>query len=64
MAESPVKKDMIWAGTDDGLVQLTTDGGQHWSNVTPKDLPEWSMVSLVEASHYDAGYGVSGRGPP
>ncbi len=54
MAESPVKKDMIWAGTDDGVVQLTTDGGQHWSNVTPKDLPEWSMVSLVEASHYDA----------
>jgi len=55
LAESPVKKDMIWAGTDDGLVHLTTDGGQHWSNVTPKDLPEWSMVSIVEASHYDAG---------
>jgi photosystem II stability/assembly factor-like uncharacterized protein len=55
LAESPVKKDMIWAGTDDGLVQLTTDGGQHWSNVTPKDVPEWSLVSIVEASHYDAG---------
>jgi photosystem II stability/assembly factor-like uncharacterized protein len=53
LAESPIKKDTIWAGTDDGLVQLTTDGGQHWANVTPKDLPEWSMVSIIEASHYD-----------
>jgi photosystem II stability/assembly factor-like uncharacterized protein len=55
VAESPLKKDMIWAGTDDGLVQLTTDGGQHWANVTPKDLPEWSMISIVEPSHHDAG---------
>ena len=37
LAESPLKKDTIWAGTDDGLVHLTTDGGQHWANVTPKD---------------------------
>ncbi len=55
VAESPLKKDTIWAGTDDGLVQLTQDGGQHWANVTPKDLPEWSMISIVEASHYDPG---------
>jgi photosystem II stability/assembly factor-like uncharacterized protein len=55
VAESPVKKDLIWAGTDDGLVHLTEDGGKHWVNVTPKDLPEWSMISIVEASHYDAG---------
>ena len=55
VAESPAKKDMIWAGTDDGLVQLTTDGGQHWANVTPKDMPEWSMISIVEPSHFDAG---------
>jgi photosystem II stability/assembly factor-like uncharacterized protein len=54
VAESPVKKDMIWAGTDDGLVQLTQDGGKHWTNVTPPEMPEWSMVSLVEASHHDA----------
>ena len=54
MAESPVKKDMLWAGTDDGLVHLTTDGGQHWNNVTPKELPE-SMISIIEPSHYDAG---------
>jgi photosystem II stability/assembly factor-like uncharacterized protein len=55
VAESPVKKDMIWAGTDDGRVHLTQDGGQHWANVTPPEMPEWSMVSIVEASHHDAG---------
>ena len=55
VAESPVKKDMLWAGTDDGLVHVSMNGGQNWSNVTPKDLPEWSMISIVEASHYDAG---------
>jgi photosystem II stability/assembly factor-like uncharacterized protein len=54
LAESPLKKDTIWAGTDDGLIQLTTDGGQHWANVTPKDMPEWSMISIIEASHHDA----------
>ncbi|HLJ27593.1 MAG TPA: glycosyl hydrolase [Candidatus Angelobacter sp.] len=53
-AESPVKKDLLWAGTDDGLVHVTTNGGQNWSNVTPKELPEWSMISIIEPSHYDA----------
>ena len=48
---------MIWAGTDDGLIQLTQDGGQHWTNVTPSNklLPEWSLISLIEASPHDAG---------
>lgn len=55
VAESPVKKDMIWVGTDDGLVQLTTDGGQHWGNVTPKEMQEWGIISIVEPSHFDAG---------
>jgi photosystem II stability/assembly factor-like uncharacterized protein len=55
VAESPVKKDMLWVGTDDGLVQLSTNGGQTWANVTPKEMPEWSMISIVEASHHDAG---------
>jgi photosystem II stability/assembly factor-like uncharacterized protein len=55
VAESPLKKDMLWAGTDDGLVQLSMTGGQSWTNVTPKDLPEWSMISIVEASHHDPG---------
>jgi photosystem II stability/assembly factor-like uncharacterized protein len=57
VAESPVKKDLIWAGTDDGLIHITQDGGQHWTNVTPANriMPEWSLVSLIEASPHDAG---------
>ncbi len=55
IAESPITKGVIWVGTDDGLVQLTRDEGKNWSNVTPKDLPEWSRISLVEASPFDAG---------
>ena len=55
IAESPLTKGLIWAGTDDGLIQLTRDGGKSWNNVTPKDLPEWSRISLIEASPLDAG---------
>ena len=55
VAESPLVKGLIWAGTDDGLIHLTRDGGGHWTNVTPKDLPEWSMVSLIEPSPHEAG---------
>ncbi|HEY0368574.1 MAG TPA: sialidase family protein, partial [Chthoniobacterales bacterium] len=53
LAESPKQKGMIWAGTDDGIVSLTTDDGAHWTNVTPK-MPEWSTVDLIEASPHDA----------
>src|SRR5713101_1662200 len=55
VAESPMTKDLIWAGTDDGLIHVTRDGGKNWANVTPKDLPEWSRVSLIDASPHDAG---------
>src|SRR6266851_6775863 len=55
VAESPVTKDLIWAGTDDGLIHITRDGGKNWSNVTPKDLPEWSRISQIDASPLDAG---------
>jgi photosystem II stability/assembly factor-like uncharacterized protein len=55
VAESPLRKGLIWAGTDDGLIQLTRDAGKTWANVTPKDTPEWSRVSQVEASPHDAG---------
>ena len=55
MAESPLKKGLIWAGTDDGLVHITQDGGKNWTNVTPKDLPEWSRISQIDASPHDAG---------
>lgn len=43
----------IWAGTDDGLIHLTRDGGRKWTNVTPPELTSWSKISLMEASHYD-----------
>lgn len=53
LAESPKRQGMLWAGTDDGLVHLTTDDGQHWANVSPK-APEWSTVSLIDPSPHDA----------
>jgi photosystem II stability/assembly factor-like uncharacterized protein len=55
LAESPVQKDLLWAGTDDGLIHITRDGGKNWVNITPKGIPEWSLVSMIEASPHDAG---------
>ena len=57
IAESPLEKDCIWAGTNDGLVQVTRDGGKTWTNVTKNipGLPAWGTVSNVEPSRYDAG---------
>jgi photosystem II stability/assembly factor-like uncharacterized protein len=53
LAESPKQQGTLWAGTDDGLVQVSTDDGKTWANVTPK-MPEWSTVSIIEASPHDA----------
>ena len=57
ISESPVKPGIIWAGTDDGNLQLTVDGGKQWTNVRPnfKGVPQGIWVSRVEASHYEAG---------
>ena len=55
VAESPVERGLIWAGTDDGLVHLTRDGGATWNNITPDGMPEWGTVSTIEASRWDAG---------
>src|SRR5438874_2077126 len=55
IAESPVEKGVIWAGSDDGLVHVTRDGGQHWTDVTSKEFGEWSLVSLIDASPHAAG---------
>lgn len=55
LAESPVQKDMIWVGTDDGLVQLTRDGGKTWDKVTPKQMPQWGFVSIIDPSAHEAG---------
>ncbi len=55
IAPSPLDAQQIWTGTDTGLVHLTQDGGKTWTNVTPHPLPEWSKISILEASHFDAG---------
>ena len=55
IAESPVKAGVIWGGSDDGLVHVTRDGGKTWTNVTPKGIPEWMRMSMIEPSHFAAG---------
>jgi hypothetical protein len=73
IAESPVEKGLIWAGTNDGLVQLTRDDGKSWANVTKNipNLPPWGSVRCIAPSRYDAGtayitvdfHQVDGRDP-
>ena len=53
LAESPLKQGQLWAGSDDGLIHTSADGGAHWDNVTPTGLPDWSTISMVEPSHFD-----------
>ncbi|MFL5760993.1 MAG: glycosyl hydrolase [Thermomicrobiales bacterium] len=55
VAESPKKTGVLWAGSDDGLVHVSQDGGKKWKNVTPPDLPEWALISIIDASPHDAG---------
>ncbi|HYL02488.1 MAG TPA: hypothetical protein VEU54_03645 [Steroidobacteraceae bacterium] len=54
IAESPLKRGMIWVGTDDGLVHHSRDDGGSWTTVTPRDMPAWSTISMIEPSRYDA----------
>src|SRR3954465_15165193 len=54
VAPSYVNASVIWAGTDDGLIHMTKDGGRSWKNVTPSSVTSWSKVSIIEASHFDA----------
>ncbi len=53
VAPSALNANLIWAGPDDGLIHVTRDGGQHWTDVTPKQLVPWAKVSIIEASHFD-----------
>jgi photosystem II stability/assembly factor-like uncharacterized protein len=55
--ESPVQAGTIWTGSDDGMVQISRDGGKNWSNVTPSSsiMPEWIQINSIEASPHDAG---------
>ncbi len=54
VAPSPLEISRIWAGTDDGLIHLTTDGGKKWSDITPAQMKPFQKVSILEASHFDA----------
>ncbi len=53
LAPSPVLKPMVWAGTDDGNIQVTMDDGKAWSNVTPSGMSAWTKITMIEASHTD-----------
>jgi photosystem II stability/assembly factor-like uncharacterized protein len=55
VAPSPIDANVIWAGTDDGLIHVTRNGGQAWTNVSPPALVPWAKVSILEASHFDPG---------
>ena len=55
LAPSALDGNVIWAGSDDGLVHVTRDGGKNWLKVTPPDLPEFTRISLIEASPHAAG---------
>jgi len=53
--ESPLQAGVLWAGSDDGLIHLSRDGGANWENVTPPDLPEWTMINGIEAHPTEPG---------
>lgn len=54
-AESPLKKGILWTGSDDGLIHLSTNGGNQWTDVTPKDLPEFTQINSIEADPFNEG---------
>jgi photosystem II stability/assembly factor-like uncharacterized protein len=55
IAESPLKAGLLWVGSDDGLVHVTSNDGGSWADVTPHDMPQWGTVSMIEPSHFDTG---------
>lgn len=52
-AESPHEAGVLWAGSDDGLIHISKDAGANWENITPPDLPEWTMINMIECSPHD-----------
>ncbi|MBO0746031.1 MAG: glycosyl hydrolase, partial [Candidatus Dormibacteraeota bacterium] len=55
LVESPLQQGLLWAGTDDGRVHVTRDGGSSWTEITPPDLPRWATVRTIDASTYGPG---------
>ena len=59
--ESPRVKDLLWTGSDDGLIHISQDGGKNWDNVTPKKMPKWMQINSIEADPFnDGGLYVAG----
>ena len=56
--ESPATPNLFWAGTDDGLLQLSRDGGKSWAKITPTGLPEWSTINVIELSSKNPGRAI------
>lgn len=54
-AESPLEKDLLWTGSDDGIVSVSRNGGKNWDNVTPKDCPKWMMWNCIETDPFKKG---------
>jgi photosystem II stability/assembly factor-like uncharacterized protein len=54
VAPSPLDVNRIWAGTDDGLIHVTADGGKNWKDITPPQISAWQKISLMDAGHFDA----------
>lgn len=53
--ESPYERDLIWVGSDDGLLHISRNGGQSWQNVTPPDMPQWCMINCIEPDPHRKG---------
>lgn len=53
--ESPYEKDLLWTGSDDGLIHISRDGGKNWQNVTPAGMPEWMMINSIEPDPFTPG---------
>jgi photosystem II stability/assembly factor-like uncharacterized protein len=53
LAQSYHNPNILWVGTDDGVISITQNGGKNWERITPRDLPEWSLISSIEPSTYD-----------
>ena len=52
LVESPKEEGLIWAGSDDGLIHITRDGGENWENVTPPGMPEWNMINSIDVDPF------------
>ncbi|MCH8286512.1 glycosyl hydrolase, partial [candidate division KSB1 bacterium] len=55
LEESPLREGVIWVGSDDGLVHISLDDGKTWTNVTPPQMPEWGLISSIDASNHEVG---------